>query len=299
MKKLMKMLLSAVLTLCLIAAPALANGSVPAMPSAQPAETAAITAADIQALLVSCTGYAGTAGSSLKGVIAAGNVLNFCVENQLAQTDADALEQVLFAGYASLTDEQKQEIAGNMKYIFSVIDGLFTDYLSLEDLIDTAGMTDFMKPLLRSENAFAHYGVFKLTMLNVFGAFDELLISCTGYAGAAGSSMKNAAAAYGVLSFCIENKLAYADPAVLRDALSEAYAQLSEERMQELAWNMESISDLIAIAFIDYTSVEGLLDSVGAAEDMLLLIDAEGAYAHWAVFSLQMQTVFNENSIGE
>lgn len=262
--------------------------------AAQTAESSAqqvITADGLGQLLADCTGYAGTAGSSLKGAIRAEQVLSYCLQNELAQTDQEAFLQLLSDAHAALTAEQQEELAGNMEGIFAVLDAGFGEYLSVEGLLDSAGVKEAMDSLLKEENARRHYDAFKLAMLNIFGEFDELLLSCTGYAGTAGSSMKNAIAAKSVLEFCTKNHVADVDPKVLGEMIAAAHAKLDEERAQELAWNMESIAGLLDKAFADYESVVDLLDSAGIAQDMLMLLEKDGAYADWAVFYLQISRV--------
>ncbi len=285
MKRMMKVMLSAVLVFWLMAAPVWAEGTDAAAP--------AFSAADVQTLLVHCTGIEGTAGYSLKSASRAHDVLKFCVENKLAKKDADALGQMLSAGYESLDELQKDEIVRSIRNIFAVADAAFVDYLDIRPTFEDADMVDEIEELVSTQNAYQHYGVFKMEMLKVVGAFGELFDVCTGYAGTAGSSLKNAIAAYEVLNFCRRNNLAYADSEMLFDALSEAYAQLSEESAQELAWNMESIFELIEIAFIDYTSVEGLFDTAGIEQAMANELGKRGVYGDWAVFCLQMQRVLN------
>lgn len=284
MKKLMAMVISMLLVCCMAVLPA----------AAQTAEISAqevITADGLRQLLADCTGYAGTAGSSLKGAIRAEKVLDYCLKNQLAQTDREAFAQLLSDAHAALTVEQQEELVGNMEGIFAVLDAGFGEYLSVEGLLNSAGVKETMDSLLKEENARRHYGVFKLAMLNVFGDFDKLLLSCTGYAGTAGSSMKNAIAAKSVLEFCTKNHVADADSTMLAEMIAAAHAKLDEERAQELAWNMESIAGLLDKAFADYESVEDLLDSAGIAQDMLMLLGQDGAYADWAVFYLQISRV--------
>ncbi len=285
MKKLIAMMLSALLVLCAVVMPAAAQ-------EAEDCLTAeAVTAEKAEELLISCTGYEGTAGSSLKGAIAAQRVLTFCIENDLIQTETEAFLQTLGTAYQVMTDEQREEFDRNMKSIIHLLDSAFADYPSVEGLFDSAGILQSMKLLLETENAYGHYVMFKVPMMRVMGMFDEMLLSCTGYAGTAGSSLKNAVAAYEMLNFFIEYDLSYAEPITRADAFAAAYAALDEERTAELALNMESIARLLEKAFADYALVEGVFDSAGITEDMQLLLSAEDAYDDWKTLELQMNAI--------
>lgn len=278
MKKTFAIVLAAIL-LCLTALPVCAQSA---------------SENEAESLLVSCTGYAGTAGSSLKDAVRAERILAYAVDNSLANGDAQAFAQELAAAYDALSDEQRFELNSNMMNIFGVLDAAFTDYLSVEGLLDSAGILESIRLLLCGENAQAHYNVFKITMLDIMGEFDNLFAFCTGYAAAAGSSLKSARAACGVLRFCVERGIAFAEPTRLKEVLLAAYHALSEESRQELAWNMNAIFNMVDGAFADDEALKGLFDDAGVSEDMARQLARDDAYAHWAVFRLQMQAVLDQ-----
>ena len=120
-------------------------------------EADAVTSEDILPVLIDCTGYEGTAGSSLKEAIAAYKFAAFAGEKQLANTDEMLLSEAAAGALAGLTEEQRAELSGNMESIYSVLTKAFEDYESMRDLFDTAGIAEEMDLLVAAERSFEHY----------------------------------------------------------------------------------------------------------------------------------------------
>lgn len=111
----------------------------------------------------------------------------------------------------------------------------------------------------------------------------QALASCTGYAGTAGASLKNAAAALTVLSFATDWQLAESDPAVLRGVVSGAIDLLEPGTLEELSQNLASIHSLLLAAFTGDPSAAGQFEAAGVQETAELLLQEENALVHWSV----------------
>lgn len=120
---------------------------------------------------------------------------------------------------------------------------------------------------------------------------DEILTvleDCTGYAGTAGSSLKQAVAVCKIVSFAEERRLADIPSAELDKAFSIALARLDETRREELPTNLKGISSLVERARADWDSVSGLFESAGVEEEAAALLSSDEAYAHFLAFSIQL-----------
>ncbi len=104
-------------------------------------------AADILAeVLAGCTGYMGTAGSSLKEAIAAQNLLAFAKNHTVdGETFAEAV--------AALTEEQRSELPDTLESIATLIETAFAGYNSVSGLFDDAGVGETMSQLIQDEAA--------------------------------------------------------------------------------------------------------------------------------------------------
>lgn len=106
----------------------------------------------------------------------------------------------------------------------------------------------------------------------------EALAVCTGYAGTAGSSLKEAIAAAGLLAFAAE----CADVENLEEIVCSALAVFSDEWMQEFSMNLEGITAILEAAFEDYDSIAGLFDDAGVGERMEELIQIPDVQKKWS-----------------
>lgn len=110
----------------------------------------------------------------------------------------------------------------------------------------------------------------------------SVLTGCTGYAGTAGSSLKNARAAYELAAFANDYHLAYLDEQTLTDAAAGAAEQLTDEQKAELSLNLESIHDLLIKAFEDYRTVSDLFEDAGIGEESMYLMYDPLAPEHYS-----------------
>ena len=99
--------------------------------------------------LMGCTGYEGTAGSSLKEAIAATELLSFAVE----YAGVENLEEISENAMNALSEEQAQELAFSMEGIRAVIESAFDDYDSIAGLFDDAGVGEWMQELIQAPDA--------------------------------------------------------------------------------------------------------------------------------------------------
>jgi len=109
----------------------------------------------------------------------------------------------------------------------------------------------------------------------------QKLMDCTGYAGTAGSSLKEAIAATELLAFAVE----YAGVENPEEIAENALSVLSEDQMAELSASMEGIRFVIESAFADYDSIAGLFDDAGVGERMRSLIENPDAQSNWNALS--------------
>ena len=119
-------------------------------------EADAVTSEDILPVLIGCTGYEGTAGSSLKEAAAACRLMMFAGDKQLADADEMILSEAAAEALAGLTEEQRAELSGNMESINNLLTAAFDDYESMRDLFDTAGVAEEMD-LLVAAGRLDHY----------------------------------------------------------------------------------------------------------------------------------------------
>lgn len=108
----------------------------------------AVTSEDILPVLIDCTGYEGTAGSSLKEAGAACRLMMFADDQRLADADEMILSEAAAGALAGLTEEQKAELSGNMESINNLLTAAFDDYESRRDLFDAAGVAEEMDLLV-------------------------------------------------------------------------------------------------------------------------------------------------------
>lgn len=111
-------------------------------------EADAVTSEDILPVLIDCTGYEGTAGSSLKEAGAACRLMMFAGDKRLADADEMILSEAAAGALAGLTEEQKAELSGNMESINNLLTAAFDDYESRRDLFDAAGVAEEMDLLV-------------------------------------------------------------------------------------------------------------------------------------------------------
>lgn len=110
----------------------------------------------------------------------------------------------------------------------------------------------------------------------------EALAACTGYAGTAGSSLKNAIAACRLAVFAAEHQLADMGEKELAAAAADAILLLTDDQKTELSFNIESMNGVLTEAFTDYDSVVGLFEDAGIQEEIELLMAAQQTQEHFA-----------------
>lgn len=116
----------------------------------------------------------------------------------------------------------------------------------------------------------------------------SVLTDCTGYAGTAGSSLKNAIAACRLAAFAAEHALADMDEMLLTEAVAGALMSLTEEQREELNFNLQSMHGVLTEAFADYDGISGLFDDAGVADEMALLVAAERSFEHYEALHEQL-----------
>ena len=118
-------------------------------------------------------------------------------------------------------------------------------------------------------------------------AIKQVMSYCVGYADAAGSSLRNAQAAYILLRYAHENALSGLDDdgmMELRSAIWEAYQSMTDEEKAEFDRNFaEEISALLNDATEEYDSVQGLFDDAGLDAAMSALVSEDNVLEDWSM----------------
>ena len=116
-------------------------------------KTEPFPAEDALALLTDCTGYAGTAGGSLKGAIAASRALAFAVERVPLSWDRQTMYASFVDAFLALDADRAEEFPGNLENIEWLIDTAFDDYEAVAGLFEDSGTAEAMAELLSNPDA--------------------------------------------------------------------------------------------------------------------------------------------------
>ena len=95
--------------------------------------------------------YPGTAGSSLKRVIAVVNVLEFSVENKLAQVNRESFAAELNAAWDEMTEEEKELFPELLASVTEQADEALQSFDSWSGLFEDAGVLEKMQQLMREK----------------------------------------------------------------------------------------------------------------------------------------------------
>ena len=112
---------------------------------------------DALALLTDCTGYAGSAGGSLKGAIAADRVLTFAVEKAPLSWDRQTMYASFVDAFLVLDTDRAEEFPGNLENIEWLIDTAVNDYDAVAGLFEDSGTTETMAALLSNPDALTQW----------------------------------------------------------------------------------------------------------------------------------------------
>lgn len=108
-----------------------------------------------------CTGYAGTAGASLKTAGAASALLDAVIYGDAAYCDADRLADCLAAARDTLGEDARAELDGNLAGILSLMEDAFSDYEAVRGQFEDAGVGDGMALSLSNPLARADWDAFR------------------------------------------------------------------------------------------------------------------------------------------
>ena len=108
---------------------------------------------DALALLTDCTGYAGTAGASLKAAIAADRALAFAVERAPLSWDRQTMYASFVDAFLALDADRAEEFSGNLENIEWLIGTAFDDYEAVAGLFEDSGAAETMAALLSNPDA--------------------------------------------------------------------------------------------------------------------------------------------------
>ena len=112
---------------------------------------------DALALLTDCTGYAGSAGGSLKGAIAADRMLAFAVEKAPLSWDRQTMYASFVDAFLVLDTDRAEEFPGNLENIEWLIDTAVNDYDAVAGLFEDSGTTETMAALLSNPDALTQW----------------------------------------------------------------------------------------------------------------------------------------------
>lgn len=108
---------------------------------------------DALALLTESTGYAGSAGGSLKGAIAANRALAFAVDWAPLSWDRQTIYAAFVEAFMALDADCVEEFPGNLENIEWLIDTAFDDYEAVAGLFEDSGTAESMAALLSNPSA--------------------------------------------------------------------------------------------------------------------------------------------------
>ena len=108
---------------------------------------------DALALLTDSTGYAGSAGGSLKGAIAAERTLAFAEEQTPLSWNRQTMYTAFVDAFMALDADKKEEFSGNLENIEWLINTAFDDYETVADLFEDSGTAENMAALLSNPDA--------------------------------------------------------------------------------------------------------------------------------------------------
>ena len=121
---------------------------------------------------------------------------------------------------------------------------------------------------------------------------EDALEDCRGFRGAAGSSLKAAAAASDLLDFAVTYGLKAQEAPDVQEAAGMVIAMLSEAERTDLAETFkEMVAPAIDQAFVNYESIRPAFTDSGEDEDMLELLAAGGAEDSWKVLKEALTAV--------
>ena len=115
---------------------------------------------DALALLTDSTGYAGSAGGSLKGAIAAERTLAFAVEQTPLSWNRQTMYTAFVDAFMALDADKKEEFSGNLENIEWLINTAFDDYETVADLFeDSVPLRTWLRsfPILTPEPSGMHW----------------------------------------------------------------------------------------------------------------------------------------------
>ncbi|MEE1200341.1 MAG: hypothetical protein U0L09_06795 [Christensenellales bacterium] len=111
------------------------------------------TADAFQQIFSNCTGYAGSAGASLKAASAANDLLYLAIERNVAAMPEDTLKNVVATAYATLSEEQQAEFVENIPELISLVDSAFADFEAVRGTFEDAGVAEITESLLADATA--------------------------------------------------------------------------------------------------------------------------------------------------
>ena len=120
------------------------------------------TAEEMYALFLDCTGFQSSAGASLRSAMAAFALVQFAVERDLANVDADALRTAILDGYTRMGDDERAEFDLNFAaYISPLAEGAFTAWNSVKDTFADVELAESMEELAQTPGAFEDWNALR------------------------------------------------------------------------------------------------------------------------------------------
>ena len=120
------------------------------------------TAEEFRDLFLACTGYQGSAGASLRNVIAACQVVQFAVDHHLGSVDEEELRTALLDGYTQMDDDARAEFHLNFAAsITPLAEDAFSAWNSVKDEYESAGMEEIIQELVQKPGAFEDWNALR------------------------------------------------------------------------------------------------------------------------------------------
>ena len=126
------------------------------------ANVPAPTAEEFRDLFLACTGYQGSAGASLRNVLAACQVIQFAVDHHLGSVDEEELRTALLDGYTQMDDDARAEFHLNFAAsITPLAEDAFSAWSSVKDEYESAGMEEAIQELVQKPGAFEDWNALR------------------------------------------------------------------------------------------------------------------------------------------
>ena len=117
------------------------------------AQTAQVDKDSLNKVLVEATGWAGTAGSSLKCAIVATQLAQWSIDNNASELDSTQLAQAAKEWYDAQTEENQADFQEGIQSAIDETDAMFTNFDAVSGQFEDAGAKEDAQNIIATEGA--------------------------------------------------------------------------------------------------------------------------------------------------